>query len=108
MRLHPLHMMYNPYIMKRTQIYLEEDQASRLSHLARSRGTTSSKMIREAVDTYLADEPAGDDWLTRQRSAVEATFASIPRLPDGLTYVRVSRARDAERLEDLERRWRHR
>lgn len=65
-------------------------------------------MIRGAVDAYLADEPAEDDWLTRQRAVIEETFASIPRLPDGATYVRGSRARDAERLEELERRWRGR
>jgi hypothetical protein len=65
-------------------------------------------MIRDAVDAYLAHEPAGDDWLTRQRTAIEETFGSIPRLPDGPTYVRASRIRDAERLEELERRWRDR
>ncbi len=94
--------------MKRTQIYLQEGQSDRLSRLAHSRGTTASKMIREAVDAYLADEPAGDDWLTRQRAALEETFGSISRLPDGETYVRRSRAGDAERLEELERRWRDR
>lgn len=98
--------MYDSYIMKRTQIYLEDGQAGRLSRLARSRGMTASKMIREAVDGYLAGDPDEDDWLTRQRAAIEETFGSIPRLPHGVTYVRSSRARDAERLEELERRWR--
>lgn len=32
--------MYDPYIMKRTQIYLEDGQAGRLSRLAHARGTT--------------------------------------------------------------------
>lgn len=96
--------MYDMYIMKRTQIYLEERQAAELARLADSRGSTASKMIREAIDAYLTEEPGEGEWLARQQTALDETFGSIPRLPDGVTYVREMRARDAERLEELERR----
>ena len=97
-------MMHDSYIVKRTQIYLEDSQAAELARKAKSRGTTASKMIREAVDAYLAGEPDDAEWLTRQRTALDESFGSIPRLPDGATYVREMRARDAARLEELERR----
>lgn len=96
--------MYDSYIVKRTQIYLEDSQAAELGRQAKSRGTTASKMIREAVDAYLAGEPDDAEWLARQRTALNESFGSIPRLPDGATYVREMRARDAERLEELDRR----
>jgi len=52
--------MYHSYIMKRTQIYLDERQSAELGRRAAVRGTTTSKMIREAIDQYLAgpDEEA--------------------------------------------------
>ncbi len=96
--------MYDLYIVKRTQIYLEDSQAAELARQAKSRGTTTSRMIREAVDAYLAGEPDDAEWLARQHAALNESFGSIPRLPDGATYVREMRARDAERLEELEHR----
>lgn len=96
--------MYDSYIVKRTQIYLEDSQAAALARQAKTRGTTASKMIREAVDAYLAGEPDDAEWLARQRAALDESFGSIPHLPDGVTFVREMRARDAERLEELERR----
>ena len=100
-------MMYDPYIMKRTQVYLEDAQADALAQRAKARGTTASKMIREAIDEYLA-EP--DDTALRRarfRQALEASFGIAPYLPDGATYVDVLRSRDRRRDADLERR-RHR
>jgi predicted DNA-binding protein len=46
--------MYDPYIMKRTQIYLEADQDRRLASRARAAGATKSTLIREAIDSYLS------------------------------------------------------
>jgi hypothetical protein len=47
-------MMYAAYIVKRTQIYLDEAQSRQLAERAGRRGTTTSHVIREAVDFYLA------------------------------------------------------
>ncbi len=95
--------MHDSYIVKRTQIYLEDSRAAELARKAKSRGTTA-EMIREAIDAYLAGEPDDAEWLARQRAALDESFGSMPRLPEGATYVREMRARDAARLEELERR----
>jgi hypothetical protein len=43
-------VMYNPYIMRRTQIYLTEEQGRLLEGRSQATGRTVSQLIREAVD----------------------------------------------------------
>lgn len=46
--------MYATYIMKRTQIYLSEEQGRYLERRSRATGATVSELIRDAIDrTYL-------------------------------------------------------
>lgn len=94
--------MYGTYIVKRTQIYLAEDQSEELARRARVRGTTASKMIREAIDQYLAqpDDPAAR--LARYRAALEDSFGSAPHLPDGASYVDEIRGADRARQRELD------
>lgn len=40
--------------MKRTQIYLTEEEQLELNNLSKKKGTSKSALIREAVDEYLA------------------------------------------------------
>lgn len=94
--------MYPSYIMRRTQIYLDDRQASELSRRAKLRGTTSSRMIREAIDHYLADPEGVDERRARFHAALEASFGIAPYLPDGATYVDELRSHDRERERDLE------
>jgi len=58
----------------RTQIYLTADQRRRLDELARRRGTTLARLIREAVDRYL--ETSGPS----PAQALDATFGRAPAL----------------------------
>ena len=88
--------------MRRTQIYLDDQQATELARRAKTRGTTSSKMIREAIDQYLAEPEDADERQARFRAAVEASFGIAPYLPDGATYVDELRSHDRERDRDLE------
>ena len=44
----------------RTQIYLTDDQRRRLDARGRRTGHPMARMIREAVDAYLADDEAAD------------------------------------------------
>jgi hypothetical protein len=99
--------MYDPYIMRRTQIYLDEAQADVLSRRARSIGTTSSHLIREAVAGYLAAIDRDDDSiiLARQRAAIEAAFGTLSRLPDSGTYLASVRRGEVERLAMLDEHW---
>jgi predicted transcriptional regulator len=96
--------MYVPYIMKRTQIYLEADQDRRLSARARAAGATKSTLIREAVETYLSASDDEAAQLTAFRGALDAIAGSPADLPDGRTYVERLRQADRERDEEIEKR----
>lgn len=96
--------MYIMYIVKRTQIYLDEDQDSLLSKRAEAAGVTKSTLIRQALNEFL-DGPLDEKTrISRFLSAVDEIAKTPLDLPDGATYVEELRARDAERQEELERR----
>ncbi len=100
--------MYDSYIVKRTQIYLDDDQAQRLARRAAASGVTASHLIREAIESYLAGPDEDPTELARQRRALGDAFGSIPRLPDGSAYVEELRRADAARDQELEEQWRSR
>jgi predicted transcriptional regulator len=90
------------YIMRRTQIYLDEQQATRLDDRAAGEGVTRSTVIRRAVDEYLArDNRDSGEWKRRWHEAVAKTAGIAPYLPDGAAYVEQLRTADAERLREL-------
>ena len=99
-----LRPMYNSYIVKRTQIYLDERQDERLGRLARSAGVTKSNLIREAIDAFLAGSNDGRDRLARFHSLLDAVERSPISLPDGASYVEELRRADSLRLDELDRR----
>lgn len=94
--------MYDTYIVKRTQIYLDERQAEELGRRAAVRGTTASKMIREAIDRYLAGPDEEADRLARFRADLDSSFGAAPYLEEGARYV--ERLRGADRARDAELR----
>ncbi len=94
--------MYVMYIMKRTQIYLDESQDARLARRARAAGTTKSDLIREAIDAYLAGPADEGAQLLAFRAAVRAAAGTASRLPSGRRYVDEIRQADAERERELE------
>lgn len=64
------------YIVKRTQIYLSEEQEARLDQRARAIGVTRSALIRAAVDAFLArDTPSND-----LDDALSDTVGALPNL----------------------------
>ena len=68
--------LYTPLYMPstRTQIYLTATQRKHLDERGRRSGAPLARMIREAVDTYLADaEPD-------IQAALDDTFGSLPEL----------------------------
>lgn len=98
--------MYDPYIVKRTQIYLDEEQDGRLSLRAAASGRTKSDLIRQAVDEYLNGPDDEARAVARFKEALRKAAGTAPRLPSGRVYVERLRQNDRRRQEELERRWR--
>lgn len=96
--------MYDLYIVKRTQIYLEEEQDLKLTRRAGAAGVTKSTLIRQAIDSFL--ESPGDDKarLARFKTALDEVTTSPASLPDGRSYVEALRAIDMDRHAEIERR----
>src|SRR4051812_24278437 len=97
--------MYHTYIVKRTQIYIDESQDERLSKRARAAGTTKSDLIREALDAFLGKDD-DDTRLLAFRAAVRAAAGAARRLPRGREYVEEVRTTDLERAREIEARFR--
>lgn len=93
--------MYDLYIMRRTQIYLDEGQAERLASRAAAEGGTLSALIRRAIDEMLDRERDGSARLAAFRDAVADTAGAVPELPSGESYVEVLRSRDAALEREL-------
>jgi predicted transcriptional regulator len=90
--------------VNRTQIYLDDDQTTRLDQRAAAEGTSRSMVIRRAVDDYLSreDEDAAA-WQVQWKKAIEGTSGIAPYLAEGAEYVDDLRRNDAERLAHFER-----
>ena len=58
----------------RTQIYLTDDQRCQLDQRSRRTGAPMARMIREAVDAYLADHRPD------VQAALDETFGTLPDL----------------------------
>lgn len=83
--------MYDLYIVRRTQIYIEEVQAERLARAADDGGVTVSALIRRAIDAHLDEGGSELARLERFRAAVVGAAGSAPGLPSGEDYVDVLR-----------------
>jgi hypothetical protein len=96
--------VYNSYIVKRTQIYLDESQDEDLARRAAAEGLTKSALIRRAVDQYLENDGDDELRLARFKAAVDAVAGAAPDLPQGSLYVERLRALDVDRQQEIERR----
>jgi len=69
-------MLYTALYMPsaRTQIYLTDDQRRRLDARGRRTGASMARIIREAVDAYLADDRPDT------QAALDETFGTLPDL----------------------------
>lgn len=67
-------MLYTALYMPstRTQIYLTDDQRRRLDARGRRSGAPMARMIREAVDAYLAEDRPD------AQAALDETFGTLP------------------------------
>ncbi len=84
--------------MKRTQVYIREDQAQRIAERAEERGVSQAEVIRQILDGAfdLGDAEA------EARAAILATAGILNDAPDWPEWQRSVRGRSAsERLADL-------
>ena len=90
--------MYAAYIMKRTQIYLTEEQDTLLHRRQKATGVTISEQIRAAIDEKYLPKSARtlED---RLRAVEESAGAWKDRTETGEAYV--ERMRSGRRLQDV-------
>jgi Ribbon-helix-helix protein, copG family len=106
-------------IVKRTNIYLDEEQALLLRHLAVEEGRSFTDVVREALNAYLAHRGLSatsrvigprrtiprDEWRLRFADAVARLRANVP--PDldwNAIEAEITAARDEVRRERAGRR----
>lgn len=87
--------------MRRTQIYLDDRQHGDLAALAKQRGVTSSALIREAIDRYIAGQLSPQEKLAELRALGAKFAARSASADDSATTVDNLRSGDARRLESL-------
>jgi predicted DNA-binding protein len=90
--------MYNVYIVRRTQIYLDDQQRRKLERVAKRTHRTLSDLIREAIDARYAATPK-EDFLEALRSGAFGVWKERKDL--GTTDAYVRRQRRGRRIERL-------
>jgi hypothetical protein len=70
----------NKQPLSRTQIYLTPAQQAALAAMASSQGSSSSAVIRVAIDQYIAQHQPADKLV--RRSAAAGQWAANPNRPD--------------------------
>jgi predicted transcriptional regulator len=91
--------MYIVYIvMRRTQIYLDDQQRRKLERVAKRTHRTLSDLIREAIDARYAATPK-EDFLEALRSGAFGVWKERKDL--GTTDAYVRRQRRGRRIERL-------
>jgi hypothetical protein len=105
--------------MKRTNIYLDEDQARLLRHLAIEEGRSFTDLVREALNAYLAQRGLSstsrvigprrslpqDEWRSRFTDALRRLRAGIDeRLDPETIESEITAAREEVRRERAKRR----
>lgn len=90
-------------VVKRTHVYLTEEQDRRLTARARREGVSKSDLIRRALDAYLGDDRSEEEALARLRATVR-WYRENP--VEGDWDLEAWRAADVVRQKELDRRWR--
>ncbi len=85
--------------MKRTQIYIREDQAQRILEEAEERGVSQAELIRQILDAALDTGDAEAE----ARAAILATAGVLRDAPDWPEWQRSVRGRTAaDRLDEVD------
>ena len=66
--------------LRRTNIYLEDDQLDALKVVAATRGSSFATIVRDAVDAYLRDQFVGDPaWRTEFENLLDRVQSRLDR-----------------------------
>lgn len=82
--------------MRRTQIYLDEDQKRALRAIAADKEVNMSDLVRSAIDRLLADEIPLGDWGSRFDALLQRIEAEMPHEPTDEEVERAYRQARAE------------
>jgi predicted DNA-binding protein len=74
----PYILPYTPEAMRKTSVYLDEQQAERLARLARQEGRSQAEILRQAVAAYQAP-PRERDFALAAALQVRAHCAPLSR-----------------------------
>jgi predicted transcriptional regulator len=85
--------------MNRTQIYLSETQHEALGALAKTRSTTASALIRDAIDEYLASQLSPQQRLDALRALGTRFARKVQTDHDSAALVDDLRHADSQRLD---------
>jgi DNA-binding GntR family transcriptional regulator len=77
------------YIVKRTQLYLDEAMAKKLVALSRQKGTTISELVRESVrEKYMTAKGLDKGLIARQLTGIWAGRKDLARIESVLRKIR--------------------
>lgn len=65
--------------MKRTTVFLEDEQLEQLQRLAERRNVTMSSLLRDAIETLLESDTVTLESLERRVKAIESMIDKIER-----------------------------
>ncbi|MBI4704253.1 MAG: antitoxin [Deltaproteobacteria bacterium] len=84
--------------MKRSQLYLTEEQRARIGRRAEDAGVSQAEVVRQILDEALDI----DEGSARRLAAVDATSGILPKAPDWPEWLASVRGRSAgDRLREL-------
>ena len=107
-------MMYNNITMKRTSIYLEEEELKLLKHLAIEEDSSLAELVRRAIRWYLAtaagrtklapEKLSDEEWSKRLESLLAKTRSRLPKVPPEEIEAEITAAREEVREARAKRR----
>ena len=99
-----LALMYDVWAMKRTNIYLPDEQLSLLRRVSESRGRPVAGLVRDAVDSWLAAQGvraiSKDEWQAR----FDSLMARRQRIAERRGLIEAEVARDVNEAVNAVRR----
>ena len=80
----PYVVPYTAFVMRKTSIYLDDEQAERLARLARAEGRPQAEIVREAISAYHPRPKRDRSFaLAGNFERIDADSRPISEIPEG-------------------------